>query len=96
MSWLRRLLGARPRGETPAASIFVQVRCNACGEVIRARINPAAELSACDDGEGYFVRKVVVGRRCFRPIELRLRYRDLRGTLLSREATGGTFEADGG
>ena len=30
-----------------------------------------------DEGGGYYVRKVLVGRQCFRPIEVQLRYADL-------------------
>ena len=85
---LRRLIGggdrARDRG------LYVRVRCDACGEIIQARINPMAELSQADEGEGYFVRKVLVGRQCFRAIEVQVRYADLRGTELSREVRGGT------
>jgi hypothetical protein len=36
------------------------------------------------------VRKVLVGQQCFRPIEVELRYADLRGTEISREVHGGT------
>jgi hypothetical protein len=68
----------------------VRVRCDACGEVVQARINPTSELSLSDEGEGYFVRKVLVGKQCFRPIEVALRYADLRGTEVSREIRGGT------
>ena len=68
----------------------VKVRCNACGEIIQARVNPGAELSLAEDGQSYFVRKVVVGRQCFRSIEIELRYADLRGKEISREVHGGT------
>ena len=52
--------------------IYVRVRCDACGEIVQARINPTSELSLLDDGEGYFVRKVLIGRQCYRPIEVEL------------------------
>ncbi len=85
---LRGLTGG-PSGNDPG--LYYRVRCDACGEVVRVRVNPQAELSLADEGEGYFVRKVLVGQRCFRPIEIELRYADLGGKLLSREAHGGTF-----
>jgi hypothetical protein len=90
---LDRFFGRRGAPAGPDGGIALRVRCAACGEVIRARVNPTAELSLADDGSGtYFVRKVLVGQRCFRPIELRLRYADARGrTGLGREAHGGTF-----
>ena len=85
-----RLFGRGGPASTPDRGLHVRVRCNACGEIVQARIDPAAELSLADDGEGYFVRKVLVGQRCFRPIEVRVRYADQRGTELSREVEGGT------
>jgi hypothetical protein len=79
-------------GTSPAADggVYVRVKCDACGEVIQARINPSSELSLADDGETYFVRKVVVGRQCFRSIEIVVHYASLRGKELSREVHGGT------
>jgi hypothetical protein len=70
--------------------LYIRVKCNACGEVIQARINPTSELSLSDEGNGYYVRKVIVGKQCFRPIEVELRYADIRGTEISREVHGGT------
>jgi hypothetical protein len=92
-SLLDRFFGRRGAPASPEDGLSLRVRCKACGEVIRARVNPTAELSLADDGsETYFVRKVLVGQRCFRPIELHLRYADARGrAALGREARGGTF-----
>ena len=70
--------------------IYVRVKCDACGEIVQARISPMSELSQSDDGSGYFVRKVLVGRQCFRPIEVQLRYADMRGKEIGREVRGGT------
>jgi hypothetical protein len=79
-------------GGAPAADrgIYVRVKCNACGEIVQTRINPTSELSLLDDGTGYFVRKVLIGRQCYRPIEVELHYKDIRGTELKREVRGGT------
>lgn len=82
--------GGATGSQTRDGGIYVRVKCNACGEIIQARVNPTAELSLLDDGEGYFVRKVLIGRQCYRPIEVELRYKDVRGTELSREVRGGT------
>jgi hypothetical protein len=95
LNWLRRLFGGgggTAGGGRRAADggIYVEVRCDACGEVIRARINPTSELSLTDDGKTYFVRKVLVGQQCFRAIEVELTYSDLRGTEVGREVHGGT------
>lgn len=88
MGFLSRLFG-RPNAASDSG-LYYHVRCDACGEVIRGRVNPATELSQDEEGT-YFVRKVLVGRQCFRPVELHLRYADVRGKELSREARGGTF-----
>jgi len=89
LGFLRRLFGGGG-SRSADGGLYIRVKCNACGEVIQARINPTSELSLVDEGEGYFVRKVLVGRQCFRPIEVSLRYADLRGKELSREVVGGT------
>ncbi|MDQ3809812.1 MAG: hypothetical protein M3336_05930 [Chloroflexota bacterium] len=89
---LKRLLGGgeRPRGGPTDGGLYIEIRCDACGEVVRARISPTSELSQSDDGNSYFVRKVLVGQRCFRPIEVELTYADLRGTEINRQVRGGT------
>jgi hypothetical protein len=79
--------GAQP---TRDGGIYVRVKCDACGEIVQARISPTSELSQSDDGSGYFVRKVLVGKQCFRPIEVQLRYADMRGKEIGREVRGGT------
>jgi len=92
LSFLTRLFGgAGGRGaQSPDGGLYIRVKCNACGEVIQTRVNPSSELSAVEEGEGYFVRKVLVGQKCFRPVEVRLRYSDLHGHEISREVLGGT------
>jgi hypothetical protein len=88
--FLSRLFGGGSGSRTANGGIYIRVKCNACDEVVEARINPTSELSQSDEGEGYFVRKVLVGSQCFRPIEVKLHYADLRGTEISREVHGGT------
>lgn len=88
-TWLSRLFGGGGQ-RAPDGGIYIRVTCNACGEIVQARINPSADLSQLDDGQGYYVRKVLVGQQCYRPIEVQICYSDLRGTELSREVHGGT------
>jgi hypothetical protein len=92
LTFLKRLFGGGGNGAQRSSDggIYVSVQCNACSEVVTARINPRSELSMSDDGKTYFVRKVLVGQQCFRPIELEVRYSDLRGTEIGREVRGGT------
>src|SRR5918911_1447082 len=88
---LARLLGRGGGPGRPADhGLYLRVRCDACGEIVQARVNPTADLSLADDGQTYFTRKVLIGQRCFRPIEVRLRYADLHGRELEREVIGGT------
>jgi hypothetical protein len=89
LSFLSRLFGGGGSGRGADGGVYIRVRCDACGEVIQARINPGSELSQVDEG-GYFVRKVLVGKDCFRPIEVQLHYSDLGRTEVSREVRGGT------
>ena len=87
---LDRLLG-RGRESSVDRGLYISVRCDACGEIVQARVNPTADLSLADDGQTYFTRKVLVGQRCFRPIEVLIRYADQGGrTELSRDVQGGT------
>jgi hypothetical protein len=96
LDFLTRLFGSGGASPGRDGGIYIHVRCDACGEVIQARVNPASELSQVDEGEGYFVRKVLVGRQCYRPIEVTLRYSDLGKHETSREVKGGTSVADPG
>jgi hypothetical protein len=95
LNWFQRLLGGggtssgSRSARSPDGGIYFEVRCDNCGEVIRARVSPTSELSQEEDGT-YFVRKVLVGKQCFRSIEVQLHYKDLRGTEISREIQGGT------
>jgi hypothetical protein len=93
LDFLKKLFGGGGGGGGRSGSdggLYIQVKCDACGEVIRARISPTSELSLTDDSKTYFVRKVLVGQQCFRSIEVELRYSDLRGTEVGREVRGGT------
>jgi hypothetical protein len=88
LDFLQRLFG-RGGSSRQDGGIYIRVKCNACGEVIQSRINPTSDLSQSDDG-GYFVRKVLIGKQCYRSIEVEIQYADLRGTERDRQVRGGT------
>src|SRR5258706_7516841 len=67
--------------------LYYYIRCSRCGEIIRLRINPMADLSIEDDGTR-FVRKVIVGKRCYNRIEGEFRYNSGR-KLINSEISGG-------
>jgi len=77
--------------------MWVTVRCNRCGEEIRARVNLNNDLSA-EYGEGgtsFICRKQLMGeasgeRLCFQRIEVELIF-DERKKLVGREISGGQF-----
>jgi hypothetical protein len=75
---------------TDDVGYYYYVRCNRCGEVIRVRINPMNDLSAKDDGEGWFTRKMIVGSRCYNRIEAEFNY-DSKRKLINSQISGGTL-----
>ncbi|MEE9188081.1 MAG: hypothetical protein V3U36_01840 [Anaerolineales bacterium] len=77
---------------------WVYVRCNQCGETLRARVNLYNDLSVDYQGrkgQTYHNHKTLVGRQgCFQRIEIELSF-DRNRKMLEREISGGTFiEAD--
>lgn len=92
-NWLRGLFKGGGE-EVDSASFYIYVRCSSCGEKLRLRINRQSELSRDFGRGGYYLRKVAVGQRCFRQIEIQLQldddYRQVScdvagGELLTRE-----------
>ncbi len=74
---------------------WVFVRCQACGELLRARVDLHNDLSAqfSENGtmQSYFCRKVLVGgKRCYRPIDVELTF-DPDRNLIDRQIRGGVF-----
>jgi hypothetical protein len=90
---LKKVLGGQRSGGKDDG-IYFYVRCDRCREKVRVRLNPHSELQQefGDSGQdsGYSVRKMVVDQRCFRPIEVRMRF-DASRHEQSREIEGGTF-----
>jgi hypothetical protein len=74
-------------------SLFLYVRCDKCGEVLKGRVDLYNDLSVQyeDSGKGasYFCRKVFVGsNRCYRPIEVTMTF-DKNRQLMNEEINGG-------
>jgi hypothetical protein len=72
------------------AGLYYYLKCNRCGEVIRVRINPMNDLSQRDGEDGYYVRKVIVGQRCYNRIEAEFTY-DNNRKLQNSDISGGTL-----
>ena len=93
MSFFKKLTGLFA-SKSGAPVEWIEVKCNRCGEVIRARVNLYNDLSLEYDESGkgfYFCRKVLMGeKQCFQRIEVELTY-DANRKLLNREVSGGQF-----
>lgn len=83
-----------PRSQSDRWVHWVSVKCNRCGEHIRARVDLRNDLSInySEDGSPtYFTRKVLMGEgHCFQQIEVELTF-DKDRQLTSRQISGGTF-----
>jgi hypothetical protein len=101
MGFFSRLFGALRGAPAPAAdgagrsAFWVYVRCKACGEPIRVRVNREHDLSAeyeegSDAPSGYHVHKEVVGERCFRRIQVDITF-DGQRKIADRQIQGGDF-----
>jgi len=75
---------------------YLYVRCNRCGEKLRARVDTYNELTPDYDGNSdqpssYFCRKVLIGvKLCYQPIELRLKF-DKNHKLFNQQIMGGKY-----
>jgi hypothetical protein len=94
MGFLDKLRSAFAGAAAPAESgrnYWFYVRCAACGETLRGRVDMRNELSIREDAAGFFVRKTLIGsKRCYRPIEVTL-YFDENRRPAERQIRGGEF-----
>lgn len=91
MGFLDKLFGGREKEETNVQ--YVYARCAGCDEVLRGRFHLTHDLSAEYEGRdvSYFARKTLIGSgRCFRPIEIELRFNHKR-RLVDKTIRGGEF-----
>ncbi len=67
------------------------VKCNRCGEVIEGHINLSNDLSIDDDGNNYFVHKILMGNgKCFQRVEVEMKFNASK-QLIEKQAQAGTF-----
>jgi len=94
LNWLKKIYSSPPPRTERAKYLYVQ--CSKCGEKLKARVDIWNELTPDYDGNSeeassYFCRKVLVGeKRCYQPIELRLKF-DKNHTLVDKTILGGKF-----
>ena len=97
MGFWKKITGlfSSPVGGSSDYAYWVAVKCNRCGEVIRARVDLRNDLSI-DYGEEdnqttYFCRKTLMGEQhCFQKVEVELRFDQAR-KLIDRQISGGQF-----
>ena len=90
MGFLKNLFGGGSAKPEKRYYVF-NVKCNRCGEIIEGRVDLDNDLSLNDEGNGYIVRKGLIGgNRCFQQIEVELNF-DSSRQLREKTITGGTF-----
>ena len=68
-----------------------QAECRRCGEIVEGRVDLDNDLSLDDQGDGYIVRKTLMGsNRCFQQIAVELNFDSAR-QLTEKSITGGEF-----
>jgi len=85
----RFLIGGRGRGTPADRGIYLYVRLDRGGEVVRLRLDPRYELVP-DDAGGYVTRKTVVGPRTYQRAEATFHF-DSRYRLSSSDISGGAL-----
>ena len=90
MSFLKNLFTSTPAKHEKHYYTF-HVKCNRCGEIIEGRVDLDNDLSLNDGGNGYIVRKGLMGaNRCFQQIEVEIKFSSKREEI-EKHAQGGTF-----
>ncbi len=90
MGFLKNLFGGATAKPEKRYYVF-QVKCNRCGEILEGRVDLDNDLSLNDEGDGYLVRKTLLGgNRCFQQIEVKMSFASTRD-LIEKEIQGGTF-----
>lgn len=93
MQFLRNLFGgsggkATSREDGDSAGFYFYIKPHVGEEIVRLRINRANDLSLSDDGNTYWVRKIVRGRTWRQNVEVEL-YFDKNRNLSNSEVMGG-------
>lgn len=84
--------GGRSSFGSEAGVYWVHAQCRRCGEPLRSRVNLHNDPSLAEDGEGWVVRKGLIGsgkNLCFQTVEVTLYFNPKKTEVISGEATGG-------
>jgi hypothetical protein len=88
MNFLKSIFGGGGGGDN--RTCYVHVRPKKCDKIVKVRIDLHRELSATDDGKGYFTRKVVYAVRCPFQAEVVIKF-NKRRKITEQEITNGDF-----
>jgi hypothetical protein len=82
-------------GERPPEDdgIYLYVRLDRGGEVVRLRLNPQHELVPNYDKGGYYTHKTIVGPRTFQRAEATFQFNPRR-ELIASDISGGTLATE--
>jgi hypothetical protein len=87
-------------GPGPDASTYrIYAQCKRCKEPLHGRINLNSEPSRADDGEGWTVRKVLMGsgaNRCFQTIDITLHFDKKKEQVIDSQVIGGKLITEEG
>lgn len=84
--------GGSSFGDSDPNVYWIYAQCRRCGEPLKTRVNLMNEPSEADDGEGWIVRKGLVGsgaNHCFQTVEVTLKFDAKKRNVVENEATGG-------
>lgn len=87
--------GATQPGITDVGeAILVELMCDRCHEVLSVRLRKSSDIQRNYDGSGpeFYVRKTVVGNKCFNRIELELEM-DARYRPVATRVQGGKLHS---
>ena len=92
MGFLKNLFGGTSAKPEKRFYIF-NVKCNRCGEIIEGRVDLDNDLSLNDEGDGFIVRKGLIGSGgtlFFQQIEVEIQFTSAR-ELMKKKIQGGEF-----
>ena len=98
MSFLKKLGALFSAPASDNRSLWLYVKCDKCGEILKGRVDLYNDLSIQYEDSGrqssYYCRKVFVGsNRCYQPIEVELSF-DKKRQLLGEEIRGGKIASE--
>lgn len=88
MNFLKNLFGGGSQTPVDRNGMYIYVQPKRCEEIVEVRINLMNDLSRKDEGNGYFVRKMVSATRCPFQAEVTIEF-DNQRNVISQEAENG-------